>query len=99
MMGKVPAALAPGTSAVVDKMLMNFRNIGFIHLLFPKAKIVHCVRGFHDVLLSNYKYKFEDSGLEFSFRVGDLVAFFKSYRELMRHWETVCKGRAPMPLL
>jgi hypothetical protein len=50
---------------------------------------VHCVRGFHDLLLSNFKYKFEDSGLEFSLRVSDLAAFFHSYRELMRHWEKV----------
>jgi hypothetical protein len=68
---------------------------GFIHLLFPNAKIVHCVRGFHDLLLSNFKYKFEDSGLEFSLRVGDLAAFFHSYREMMRHWEKVRHAPAP----
>lgn len=62
---------------------------GFIHLLFPNAKIIHCVRDFHDLLLSNFKYKFDDIGLEFSLRVGDLVAFFHSYREMMRHWEKV----------
>ena len=67
-------------------------HAGFIHLLFPNAKIIHCVRDFHDLLLSNFKYKFDDSGLEFSLRVGDLVAFFHSYREMMRHWEKVSIG-------
>ena len=37
---------------IVDKMLFNFRNVGFIHLLFPKAKIIHTVRNFWDVLFS-----------------------------------------------
>jgi hypothetical protein len=27
-------------------------------------------------------------------RVGDLVAFFHSYREMMRHWEKVRAGTA-----
>jgi len=74
-------------------MLFNFRNVGFIHLLFPNAKIIHTVRGFSDTLLSNFKYKFEDSGLEWSFSVAETVAYFAAYRRLMRHWEAVLPGR------
>jgi len=49
MLGKVPPMNSSNrgknekVAAVVDKMLFNFRNIGFIHLLFPEAKIIHTV--------------------------------------------------------
>jgi hypothetical protein len=46
-----------------------------------------------DTLLSNYKYKFEDSGLEWSFSVTELASFFNCYRKMMRHWEEVLPGR------
>ena len=85
-MSKVPSRDRSSVERVVDKMLFNFRNIGFINLLFPNAKIIHTVRGFMDCLLSSYKYKFEDHGLEWSFEVGDIVAFFEAYRTMMRHW-------------
>ena len=85
MYSKLPAAERPGVKFIVDKMLFNFRNIGFIHVLFPRAKIIHTVRGFWDLLHSNYKYKFEDTGLEWSFSVPDLVHFFACYRRGMRH--------------
>eukprot|EP01041_Mallomonas_annulata_P013597 gene13597-28873_t len=49
---------------VVDKMLFNYRNIGFIHLVFPNAVIIHTIRDPLDTLLSCYKHKFDDGGLE-----------------------------------
>ena len=51
---------------VVDKMLFNFRSIGFIHLLFPQATILHMVRDPMDTLWSCYKQKFDDPSLAFS---------------------------------
>jgi hypothetical protein len=42
------------------------RNIGFIHLIFPKAAIVHTMRDPMDTLFSCYKHKFDDSGLEWA---------------------------------
>jgi hypothetical protein len=43
MLRKAPAS-EPRPRWVVDKMLFNYRNVGFIHLLFPNAVILHTVR-------------------------------------------------------
>ena len=44
-------------------------------------------------MYSNFKYKFEDSGLEWALSVEDSMHFFACYRRLMRHWERVLPGR------
>jgi len=93
MRGRVPESKRSEIKHVVDKMLFNYRNIGFIHLLFPHAPIIHCVRGFWDVLFSCYRHKFEDAGLEWSMSVADLVRYLAAYRRFMRHWEKVLPGR------
>lgn len=90
---RVPEGKRRQVRRVVDKMLFNFRNVGFIHLLYPEAPIIHCVRGFWDVLFSCYKHKFEDAGLEWSMSVPDLVRFLAAYRQFMQHWEAVLPGR------
>lgn len=93
MRSRVPAGRAAAVTRIVDKMLFNFRNIGFIHLVFPRAVIIHTVRNFWDVIFSCYRHKFEDSGLEYSLSVDDLVHFSVLYRRIMRHWERVLPGR------
>uniref|UniRef100_A0A7S2FHL6 protein-tyrosine sulfotransferase n=1 Tax=Octactis speculum TaxID=3111310 RepID=A0A7S2FHL6_9STRA len=90
---KFPDNSSSMATYIVDKMLFNFKNVGFIHLVFPKARIIHCVRSFWDVLFSCYKHKFEDSGLEWSLSIEHIVSYFVAYRRLMRHWETVLPGR------
>ena len=47
-------------------MLFNFRNIGFLHLLFPKALIIHMVRDPMDILWSCMRQKFDDHNLGFA---------------------------------
>lgn len=45
---------------------MYGNNVGFIHLLYPNASILHTMRDPMDTLFSCYKHKFDDSGLEWS---------------------------------
>lgn len=78
---------------VVDKMLFNYRNVGFIHLLFPNAIILHTVRDPMDVLFSCYKNKFDDRGLEWSLDTEHLVEEYILYLRLMSHWRKVLPGR------
>ena len=78
---------------VVDKMLFNFRNIGFIHLLFPEALIIHVVRDPMDTIFSCYKNKFEDAGLQFASDFGHLAQEYAVYRRFMEHWAEVLPGR------
>jgi len=74
------------TSRFTDKMPGNFVYIGMIRLLFPNAKIIHCVRDPVDTCLSNYKRYFSGDGLYFTYDQEELGQYYCYYRELMDHW-------------
>ena len=44
---------------ITDKAPLNFRWIGFIKMIFPNSKIIHCNRNPMDICFSNYKNSFE----------------------------------------
>ena len=67
--------------------------IGFIHLVYPDALIVHTLRDPMDTLFSCYRNKFDDYGLEWSLDWSDLVLQYVMYLEIMHHWRTVLPGR------
>ncbi len=71
---------------ITDKAPLNFRWIGFIKVLFPNAKIIHCQRDPKNNCLSLYKNLFE-GGLGFSYDENDLVKFYKTYKNLMSFWK------------
>lgn len=78
---------------VVDKMLFNYRNIGFIHLLFPQAAILHTVRDPMDTLLSCFTQKFDDKGLEWAFQPATLVEMYVDYLTIMNHFRSELPGQ------
>ena len=45
---------------ITDKMPTNFIELGLIRILFPKARIIHCIRNSMDTCLSNYFQNFEE---------------------------------------
>jgi hypothetical protein len=73
---------------ITDKMPHNFLNIGLISLLFPQAKIIHCVRDPRDTCLSIY---FQSFGWlhPYGTRLDWLGAYYREYARLMKHWEMV----------
>lgn len=73
---------------ITDKMPHNFLNIGLISLLFPQAKIIHCVRDPRDTCLSNY---FQDFGWlhPYSSRLDWLGAYYREYLRIMEHWKAI----------
>ncbi len=73
---------------VTDKLPFNFRNLGFIHLLFPQARIIHCRRDPRDIALSCYFSRFRDQ-LAFSFNLRDLTRYIEDYKRVMDHWHSV----------
>ena len=75
-----------GEKYIVDKSLLNFFWIGFIKMLFPNAKIIHCFREPKNNCLSMYKNLFEES-LKFTYNEDDLVGFYKMYEDLMKFWQ------------
>ena len=71
---------------ITDKAPLNFRWIGIINLIFPKSKIIHCLRDPKDNCLSMFKNLFE-GGLNFTYSQEDLVEYFNHYQELMNFWK------------
>lgn len=81
--------LAGGPSAaarVTDKMPANFRHLGLIQVLFPRARIVHCRRDPRDVALSCFRQDFSALGLDWSRELDSIGAYYAGYRRLMDHW-------------
>ena len=75
---------------VSDKMPTNFLHLGVIATLFPRARVVHCRRDPLDTCVSCYLQHFH--GLNFTYDLTDLGAFYREYERLMAHW------RAALPL-
>ncbi|HEY4763833.1 MAG TPA: sulfotransferase [Candidatus Sulfotelmatobacter sp.] len=76
----------------IDKMPNNFRHIGLIHLVLPNAKIIDVRREPMACCFSNLKQLFA-SGQEFTYSVEDIARYYKSYLEVMRHWDAVLPRR------
>jgi tetratricopeptide (TPR) repeat protein len=81
-----------GTPFFVDKMPNNFRHIGLIHLMLPNAKIIDARREPMACCFSNLKQLFA-GGQEFSYDQEFMARYYRSYLELMRHWDEVLPGR------
>ena len=71
---------------ILDKLPLNFIWVGFIKLLFPQAKIIHCKRNLRDVGLSIYRNYFDGGHLPWSYNDETLVQFIKAYENLMNFW-------------
>ena len=73
------------TTFFTDKAPLNFRYIGIIKYVFPKAKIINCDRDPLNVGWSNFKNFFSGS-LFFSNNLTDIGKFYLLYKEMMHHW-------------
>jgi len=73
---------------VTDKMPHNFQHLGLIALLFPEARIIHCVRNPLDTCLSCYFQNFGDRH-DYSFNLEHLAVHYRQYQQFMAHWKNV----------
>lgn len=83
---------ALGRPYFIDKMPNNFRHIGLIHLILPQAKIIDTRRGAMSCCFSNFKQLFAQ-GQEFTYSTEDIARYYRTYVELMDHWDEVLPGR------
>lgn len=83
---------APEACHIIDKMPHNYLYIGLIHLLFPNAAIIHCVRNPLDVCFSCFKHRFS-SGHAYSYDLITLGHYYKQYQSLMEYWHKLLPGR------
>ena len=75
-----------------DKMPNNFRHIGLIHLIMPNAKIIDARRYPLDCCFSMFKQLFAQ-GQEFSYGLAEAGSYYKSYVNLMNHWDKVLPNK------
>jgi tetratricopeptide (TPR) repeat protein len=81
-----------GKPRFIDKMPNNFRHIGLIHLILPNARIIDARREPMACCFSNFKQLFA-SGQEFTYDIGDIARYYRSYVQLMRHWDEALPGK------
>lgn len=77
---------------ILDKMPLNYKWIGFIKILFPNAKIIHCKRNLKDTALSIYKNMFEGNALPWTYNEDYLVNYINLYIDLMDFWHSSIPG-------
>lgn len=78
---------APRANRIADKLPANFRLVGLIHLVLPRARIIHVRRDPVDTCFSCYTRLFP-SGQNFAFDLGELGRFYRAYDRLMAHWRS-----------
>jgi hypothetical protein len=81
-----------GKPRFIDKMPNNFRHIGLIHLMLPNARIIDARREPMACCFGNFKQLFAH-GQEFTYSIEDIARYYRTYLELMQHWDTVLPGR------
>ena len=81
-----------GKPRFVDKMPNNFRHLGLIHLILPNARIIDARREPMACCFSNFKQLFA-SGQEFTYDIEDIARYYRSYAQLMRHWDEALPGK------
>lgn len=85
-------AKAPDAKVITDKMPANFLYAGLIPLILPGAKIVHCRRNPVDTCFSIFSRLFS-TGQHFGYDQRELGLYYRLYRDLMVHWQTVMPGQ------
>jgi tetratricopeptide (TPR) repeat protein len=80
-------ALNNTAERILDKMPDNYLYVGFMALLFPRARFLHCCRDIRDVAVSCWITHFRDIPWSNDF---DLMASrFAEYHRVMENWKAV----------
>jgi tetratricopeptide (TPR) repeat protein len=81
-------AIAPTAARVTDKMPTNFLLLGLVHLLLPRARVIHCRRHPVDNCLSMFFTPYTRSP-DFAHDRGNLVFYYEQYLRILAHWRCV----------
>jgi tetratricopeptide (TPR) repeat protein len=82
-----------GRPFFIDKMPNNFWHIGLIHLILPRSTIIDVRREPMACCFSNLKQLFGSNNQEFTYGIDDVARHYRTYLDLMRHWDDVLPGR------
>ena len=86
--GRLRRDVVTNSAYIIDKHPLNFRNLGYIAMLFPNAKIINCTRDPLDTCLSNY-FQYFSLFYDYAFDLKNIAHFYGEYAKLMRHWRKV----------
>lgn len=84
--GDLDARAPESAIRVTDKMPTNFLYLGMVAMLFPKARIIHCVRDPLDTCLSCYFQNFTGRH-EYAYDPATLGQFYGLYERYLEHWQ------------
>lgn len=84
---KTLTEIGGAATRVTSTLPYNFKHLGLISLLFPGARVIHCVRDPVDTGLACY---FKEFTVGYGFDdLRDIGAYRRQYDGLMRHWRAV----------
>jgi len=81
-----------GKPFFIDKMPNNFRHVGLIQLILPRARIIDARREAMACCFSNFKQLYAH-GQDFTYGLTDIAGYYRGYVELMAHWDAVLPGK------
>jgi tetratricopeptide (TPR) repeat protein len=79
---------APAAERIVNKLPLNFKYVGLIHLTLPNARIVHIRRDPVDTCFSCFSLLFTGDQ-SFTYDLGELGRYYRGYAAVMEHWRSV----------
>jgi tetratricopeptide (TPR) repeat protein len=81
-------AFAEGSKRrVAEKSPSNTDSLGFIHLVFPKARFVHCRRHPADNFVSAFQHNM-NRGHDYAYDPSAYVERYLAQEEIMRYWKS-----------
>jgi tetratricopeptide (TPR) repeat protein len=81
-----------GAKRITDKLPQNFLYLGYIAMMFPQARIIHCSRNPMDTCLSIFE-KYFIFHHPYAYDQKELGVYYKQYQRLMAHWESLLSDR------
>lgn len=82
-----------GRAFFIDKAPVNFWHIGLIQLILPQATLIDVRREPMSCGFSNFKQLFGGQNQAFSYRQDHIAHYYRTYLDVMRHWDEVLPGR------
>ena len=90
--GRLMKELSDNSERTTDKLPTNFLSVGFIKLILPKSKIIHCHRNSKDNCVSIFKHHFTSGKVNFAYDMNEIVQYYNLYKDLMDYWNNLLPG-------
>jgi hypothetical protein len=81
-------SLAPEAPRITDKLPETYISAGLIHLILPRARIIHVRRDRLATCFSCLSISFANA-LNYTYDLGELGRQYRRYLDLMAHWRRV----------